>query len=94
VSVKVWVAENNDVRVRFPARSWEHAHDVVEKLKEKPPIGYRLVESKVTPRGEHKSGRRCNVRLKFLHVDDRVSPMTETTGLMVFEPYFMEAQGV
>lgn len=82
------------MRVRFPARTWELAHDTIEWLKENPPEGYRLVESQVKPRGGKKSGRRCNIRLIFNYVDDRVAPLATSGAKQFFEPHAMEAQGV
>jgi hypothetical protein len=82
------------LRVRFPARTWELAHDTIEDLKENPPEGYRMVESQVKPRGNRKPGRRCNVNLTFDHYDNRV-PRLPTSGAKVyFEPYALDAQGV
>jgi hypothetical protein len=93
MSVKVEI-EDDVMIVRFPARSWEHVHDVVEQLKETPPSGYRLVESQVKPRGMHKSGRRCNARITFLSIDDRVAPFSPGGAIAFFEPYALMAQGV
>jgi hypothetical protein len=93
-TVKVDIEETYEMLVRFPARSWENAHDVIEKLKETPPDGYRLVESMVKPRSEHKSGRRCNVSMTFIYIDDRVVPYTTGGAKAYFEPFMLEAQGV
>ncbi len=82
------------ISVRFPGRTWEFAHDVIEHLKENPPSGYRMVKSQVTPRGAHKSGRRCNIRLTFNYVDDRVAKLATSGVKEFFEPYALEAQGV
>ena len=82
------------MRVRFPARTWELAHDVIEVLKENPPEGYRLTESKVQPRSVSKSGRRCNVRLTFDYVDTRIPQLATSGAKAFFEPYALEAQGV
>ena len=94
MSLKVDVFDDGALCVRFPARRWETAHDVIESLKENPPSGYRLVESQVKPRGVSKSGRRCNVRLFFNYVDDRVLPLDVESGLKEFTPYMLRAQGV
>ena len=80
--------------IRFPARSWELAHEVIEELKEKPPEGYRMVESKVQPRSQSKSGRRCNVRLMFNYVDTRIPLLASSGAKAFFEPYSLKAQGV
>jgi hypothetical protein len=80
--------------VRFPGRTWEMAHEVVETLRDDPPEGYRLLESQVKPRAPNKSGRRCNVRLTFLRIDDRIPPMTTGAAKAFFEPYMLDAQGV
>jgi hypothetical protein len=94
VTVKVDMVEPGVMRVRFPARSWELAHDVVEDLKARPPNGYRLVESQVKPRGRHRSGRRCNLRLVFIHIDDRIPKLATSKAKEIFEPYAQDAQGV
>jgi hypothetical protein len=78
--------------IRFPARSWEMAHNVIEVLKASPPKGYRMIESKVKPRGAHKSGRRCNVRLTFIHIDVRIPIFAADGAKAFFEPYALEAQ--
>lgn len=80
--------------VRFPARSWEMAHEVVEELRDNPPEGYRMLVSQVKPRAPHKSGRRCNLRLEFILIDDRVTPLTTGGAKAFFEPYMLQAQGV
>jgi hypothetical protein len=82
------------IRIRFPARSWELAHETIEELKEQPPEGYRMIESQVKPRGTRKSGRRCNVRLTFTQIDDRVPPLATSGAKAYFEPYALDAQGV
>jgi hypothetical protein len=82
------------MKVRFPARTWELAHDVIAMLKEDPPEGYRLVESTMKPRGEKKSGRRCNVSLRFNYIDDRVSPFATSGAKVFFGSYALKAQGV
>ncbi len=84
---------DNTLCVRFPGRTWELMHDVVEELRDDPPEGYRMVESQVKPRAPHKSGRRCNVRLVFLNIDDRI-PMNTVDALLFFKPYMLRAQGV
>jgi hypothetical protein len=86
--------DENDLWVRFPGRTWELAHDVIAELKENPPEGYRMVESTVKPRAMFKSGRRCNVALLFLHIDDRIIPLTTGGAKAYFEPYMLQAQGV
>ena len=93
-TVKVDILGDNILCVRFPGRTWELAHDVIEELKEDPPEGYRLVESEVKPRAMYKSGRRCNVRLVFMHLDDRVIPFATGGAKAFFEPYMLRAQGV
>jgi hypothetical protein len=46
------------------------------------------------PRGEKKSGRRCNVSLWFNYIDDRVPPLATSGAKMFFLPYSLKAQGV
>jgi hypothetical protein len=82
------------MRIRFPARSWELAHDVIEDLKANPPRGYRMIESRVQPRGTRKSGKRCNVRLTFNYIDDRIPKLATGGAKAFFEPYELRAQGV
>jgi hypothetical protein len=94
VSIKVDIDANGTMIVRFPARTWELAHEVVSALKEEGPEGYRLVESQLKPRGLHKSGRRCNLRLVLIHVDDRVTQLATSGAKAFFEPYALRAQGV
>jgi hypothetical protein len=83
-----------ELLIRFPARTWELAHDTIENLKENPPTGYRMIESRVTPRGSTKGGRRCNVSLRFNRFDDRVPPLATSGAKYFFEPYALDAQGV
>jgi hypothetical protein len=95
MSIKVDMESGTlSMRVRFPARTWELAHEVIALLKEDPPEGYRLVESTMKPRGEKKSGRRCNVSLRFNYVDDRVPPMATSGAKAFFALYSLKAQGV
>ena len=94
MTVKVDIQNGTGMMIRFPARSWELAHDAIELLKESPPEGYRLIESQVKPRGERKSGRRCNVRLVFNYVDDRVPPLATSGAKTYFEPFMLKAQGI
>lgn len=82
------------MRITFPARTWELAHDVVEVLKTNPPEGYRMIESKIRPRSQSMSGKRCNVRLTFNYVDDRVPKLASSGAKAFFEPYALQAQGV
>lgn len=93
-TVKVDIIGGDTLCVRFPGRTWELMHDVVEGLRDEPPEGYRMLESQVKPRAPHKSGRRCNVRLVFLRIDDRVTPFTTGGAKAFFEPYMLKAQGV
>jgi len=88
------IFDENTFCVRFPGRTWELAHDVVEDLRDNPPEGYRMVESQVKPRDPLKSGRRCNIRLTFLRNDDRIPQMTEGSAVAFFMPYMLTAQGV
>lgn len=78
--------------VRFPANAWKMAHDVIEDLKESPPEGYRMTSSQVNPRGSTKGGRRCNVRMTFDRVDERIPPLATSGAKVFFEPYALEAQ--
>ena len=94
MTIKVDLIEPDGMVIRFPARSWELAHDVIEALRESPPKGYRMEESRVQPRGSRKSGRRCNVRLTFYHIDDRVKRLATSGAKAFFEPYARDAQGV
>ena len=61
---------SGDMSIRFPAMTLENALEVIVNIRENPPEGYKLIESRVKPRG--KSGRRCNVRLTFQYIDDRI----------------------
>jgi len=92
--LKVDLIEGNGLIVRFPARSWEIANRVAEALKETPPRGYRMVESTVKPRGMHKSGRRCNAKITFIYIDDRVPPLTTGGAKALLEPVLERAMGV
>lgn len=93
MGTKVDFFDDDTMRIRFPARSWEVAHDTIETLKENPPDGYRLTSSQVSRKGSTRSGRRCNIRLYFKYVDYRVTPMTISDGRKWFHPYMVEAQG-
>lgn len=95
MKVKVDIEQGTgEMFIRFPARSWEMAHEVIAELKEEPPEGYRLVSGEVKPRGEHKSGRRCNVSMAFIYIDDRILVFTTGGAKAFFEPYMLAAQGV
>jgi hypothetical protein len=87
-------SSESEVCVCFPGRTWELAHEVVEQLRDDPPEGYRMTESQVKPRAPHKSGRRCNLRLTFIRIDDRIPPLTTGGATAFFEPYMLYAQGV
>jgi len=80
--------------VRFPARTWEQAHEVIAMLKESPPGGYKLIAGEVKPRGIKRSGRRCNVRLVFNHNDCKITRLATSGAKEFFGPYAMAAQGV
>lgn len=82
------------MKVRFPARRWDLAHDVIEELKENPPNGYRLISSQVNRKGATRSGHRCNIKLLFRYVDHRVEPLNEAQGRRLFIPYATQASGV
>ena len=93
MSVKVDISHGTgELILRFPARTWELAHDVVEALRDNPPEGYRLDQSWLRPRG--RSGRRCNMRLSFVVNDDRITPLATSGAKAYFEPFALQAQGV
>ena len=94
MSVKVDIESDGSMQIRFPGRTWELAHSVIAELKAAPPPGYRMVKSQVTPRGAMKSGRRCNVRLNFVQIDDRIPRLATGGAKALFEPYMLQAQGV
>jgi hypothetical protein len=75
----------NDIVVRFPARSWELAHGIVEGLRESPPQGYRLQRAGVVQKS--KSGRRCNVKMDFVYIDTREPVFTIQEAAVWFAPF-------
>jgi len=77
------------ISVRFPARTWEKAHAIIESLREEPPSGYKLRGSQVTPKC--KSGKRCNLKLTFEYVDDREPVFTIVEAQAWFAPFAKEA---
>ncbi len=79
------------VCVVMSGRSWTLANKVIEKLGEKPPEGYKLVESKVSPK--HRSGRRVRFVVTFRYVDDRVDSLTTGRAMDWFAEYQKEAMG-
>ena len=87
-----FVGPNGLMIVRFPGRSFESAHDTIEALRDNPPEGYRMTESRVMSRGTQKAGRRCNIRLTFIHTDDRIPPLPTSGAKEYFEPYAEETQ--
>ena len=93
MEIKVDFSGGGLMRVRFPGRTWNLAHDVVEDLKDHPPEGYTLLSSQVNRRGSTRSGRRCNIKLLFRYTDSRVEPLTAKQSLLMFVPYAAQAQG-
>lgn len=82
------------VRVRFPARSWERAHTVIESVRASPPDGYKLTDSRVAPRSTWKGGRRVNVRLTLTYCDKRHPVFSEAEALEHFQDDAEKAQRV
>lgn len=79
------------VCIVMSGRSWPLANKVIEKLREEPPDGYKLVESKVSPK--HTSGLRVRFAVTFRYVDDRVDSFTTGEAMDWFADYQKEAMG-
>ncbi len=71
--------------VTMVGRTWPQTHDVVEQVRDKPPEGYKLMESRVTPR--HTSGQRTTMALTFRLVDDRAREMTQNKARLWFREF-------
>lgn len=78
------------ISVRFPARTWEKAHKIIESLRDMPPAGYRMRGSQVTPKSA--SGRRCNMKVTFDYVDSRESEFTTDEAREWFHDFAEEAK--
>ncbi len=84
--LKIDIYQDGDtIRVRFPARSWESAHGVIQAIRDAPPDGYKLTDSRVAPKGSFRSGKRCNVRMTLRYCDSRCTRFTESEALEFFQ---------
>jgi hypothetical protein len=71
------------LEVTLHCRTWELAAGLAARNLEEPPEGYKMMGYQVHQRS--KTGQRCNLRMDFLHVTRRDSPLTYVEACELFE---------
>lgn len=70
--------------------SWEVGAAKMVGWREYPPDGYRVIWGSIEPRtgtgtgGQAKSGKRCNLTVRFQYCDKRIAPFTAATAQEFF----------